>query len=255
MRNIVITGASGGLGAALAAAYAAPGVMLGLLGRDEARLQASAERCRQLGAHVIAGKIDVTDTGAMADWLNAFDSKYPIDLVIANAGISAGTGGGAETIEQIKHIFDVNVTGVMNTIHPVIDRMALRGHGHVAVVSSIAGFRGASTAPAYTTSKATVRVYGQALQGLLKPKGIDVSVICPGFIRTHMTDVNPFPMPFIMEADKAARIIQHGLARKKRLIVFPFIMGAMARLQNCLPDRLIEWIYSRVPAKPSEHSS
>jgi short-subunit dehydrogenase len=252
MRNIVITGASGGLGTALAATYAAPGMTLGLLGRDAARLQDTAEQCRKLGAQTVIGQIDVTDTDGMAKWLNEFDSAYPIDLIIANAGISAGTGGGAETLDQIKHIFGVNVTGVMNTIHPVIDRMVARGQGQVAIVSSIAGFRGASTAPAYTTSKATVRVYGQALQGLLQPKGITLSVICPGFIRTHMTDVNPFPMPFIMEADQAAQIIKRKLAQKKNLIVFPWIMGAMAKLQNLLPDRLVNWIYSCVPAKPSE---
>ena len=252
MRNIVITGASGGLGAALAAAYAAPGVTLGLLGRDTTRLQDTAEQCHKLGAQAMIAQIDVTDTDGMTTWLKEFDVTHPIDLVIANAGISAGTGGGAETLAQIKHIFDVNVTGVINTIHPVIDRIILRGQGQVALVSSIAGFRGASTAPTYTTSKAAVRVYGQALQGLLKPKGIHVSVICPGFIKTHMTDVNPFPMPFIMEADKAAQIIKRGLAQKKNLIVFPFIMGFMARLQNLLPDCLINWIYSRVPAKPSE---
>jgi short-subunit dehydrogenase len=250
-KTIVITGASSGLGAALALTYADHGVILGLIGRHTERLNHIAAQCQAKGATTIIGELDVTDSHAMSDWLNTFDQQHPVDIIIANAGISAGTGGGGESLAQVKKIFAINIDGVLNTIHPLIEPMKARKHGQIAIVSSIAGFRGSPTAPAYSTSKAAVRVYGQALQGLLTPHGLTVSVICPGFIRSPMTDVNSFPMPFIMDADKAAAIIMRGITKRQTLIVFPWIMGALARVQNALPDRWVNWLYSHVPAKKS----
>jgi short-subunit dehydrogenase len=251
-QNIVISGASSGLGTALALEYAASGITLGLIGRNAERLEAIAESCRAKGANVKMATLDVTDVPAVGQWLTEFDNAHSVDLCIANAGISAGTGGGSETHDQVSNIFSVNVNGVINTIHPVMERMIARGKGHLAIVSSIAGFRGSPTAPAYSASKAAVRIYGQALQGFLSPQGIDVSVICPGFIETPMTRVNPFPMPFIMSAEKAAGIIKSGLERRKTLIAFPWPMFLLAKLQNLLPDAWINRIYRAVPAKPSE---
>lgn len=251
-RNIIITGASSGLGAALALEYAAFGVVLGLVGRNADRLEAVATLCRDKGATVIHASMNVTDSDALATWISQFDSAYPVDLCIANAGISAGTGGGGESAAQIHHIFDVNVQGVINTIHPLIDPMKQRSKGQLAIVSSIAGFRGSPTAPAYSASKAAVRVYGQALRGHLDRSGVKVNVICPGFIKTAMTAVNRFPMPFIMDAEKAAKIIRGNLKKNKGLIAFPWPMALMARIQNLLPDALMNKIYNAVPAKPSE---
>ena len=251
-KNIIITGASSGLGAALALEYARPENVLGLIGRDMARLEAIARYCRQQGATVNVATIDVTDGLALAGWLNNFDRQHPIDLCIANAGVSAGTGGGGESVEQARHIFNVNVNGVINTITPVAECMKLRGKGQLSLVSSIAGFRGSPTAPAYSASKAAVRYYAQALRGEFSPHGVDVSVICPGFIKTPMTDVNPFPMPFIISAEKAARIIRRQLAKGKAKIIFPLPMALLARLQNLLPDTLMNRIYLSVPAKPAE---
>jgi short-subunit dehydrogenase len=250
MKNIVITGASSGLGAALALEYATSGVTLGLLGRNADRLESVAAQCRTKGANVVAGIIDVTDNAAIGIWLKEFDRNHAIDLCIANAGISAGTGGNGESLEQIHRIFDINITGVINTLHAVASEMTMRGYGQLAIVSSLAGFRGSPTAPAYSASKAAVRIYGQALQGSLAPHGVSVSVICPGFIKTPMTEVNPFPMPFIMAGDKAARIIKEGLARRKTLIAFPLPMLLLAKLQNFLPNAWVNRLYRSVPAKP-----
>lgn len=250
--NIIITGASSGLGKALALEYAANGVVLGLVGRDDERLDEVARECFERGASVMTAVIDVCDSEMLSSWLLEFDDQYPVDLCIANAGVSAGTGGGFEGLDQIHHLFNININGVANTLHPLTSRMIGRNKGHLAIVSSVAGFRGSPTAPAYSTSKAAVRVYGQALRGLLAPEGVNVSVICPGFIKTPMTKVNPFPMPFIMNSDKAARIIRRGLKRNKGLIVFPWQMAILARLQNMLPDALINRIYRSVPAKPAE---
>jgi short-subunit dehydrogenase len=252
LSNIVITGASSGLGHALALEYAAPHRVLGLIGRNETRLQQTAEQCRRQGATVLIGLVNVAQADDIVTWINAFDDQHPIDLCIANAGISAGTGGGGESLEQIHNIFNINVNGVVNTIHPACERMKQRGYGQLAIVSSIAGFRGSPTAPAYSASKATVRIYGQALRGNVGSQGIKVNVICPGFIRTPMTDVNRFPMPFIITAEKAAKYISKSLNKNKGLIVFPWPMALMARIQNMLPDALMNKIYNSVPAKPSE---
>lgn len=252
LRTVIITGASSGLGAALARAYAIPGAVLGLSGRDAGRLEVVARQCRDQGAIVHTQCVDVMDSVAMAAWLDAFDRDHPIDLCIANAGISAGTGGGGETLAQATRIFDVNLHGVLNTLHPVMELMLARGKGQLCIISSIAGFRGLPTAPAYSASKGAVRLYGQGLRAWLAPKGIRLSVVCPGFIRTPMTDVNPFPMPFMMSADKAAAYIRKNLARNKAQIVFPWPLALLSCLQNLLPEAVLARIYRKIPAKPMQ---
>lgn len=251
-KNILITGASSGLGAALAKAYATPGTVIGLTGRDAGRLEQVASVCRANGATVAVAVLDITDADAVADWVTAFNNAYPVDLCIANAGISAGTGGGDETMAQVKRIFDVNITGVLHTIHPTIDLMRRNGSGQIAIISSIAGWVGLPGAPAYGASKGAVRIYGQALRGLHAPHGIKINVVCPGFIRTPMTDVNTFPMPFLMEPDQAAHHIQQGLAANKGLIAFPWPQFAVVRLLSMLPDWFVIWFGKRLPAKPVE---
>jgi short-subunit dehydrogenase len=220
-RTILITGASSGIGEALAEAYAGPGITLVLTGRDQTRLDDVAARCRTRGAAVRSATVDVADRQGMADWLAVVDAATPIDLCIANAGISGGTGRSGETEEQARRFFAVNVDGVLNTIHPLIGPMTARGRGQLALVSSLAGFRGFPGAPAYCASKAAVKSYGESLRLTLRPTGIEVSVICPGFVRSRITQKNRFPMPFLMDADRAARIIRRGLERNKSRIAFP----------------------------------
>lgn len=248
-RSILITGATSGLGAALARAYAAPGVRLALTGRDPARLQVTADGCRALKAAVTSEVIDVRDRAALADWIAAVDAAAPLDLVIANAGVSAGTGGGGETHEQAQRIFAVNVDGVVNTVLPAVALMRRRGRGQVAVIASLAAFRGFPGAPAYCASKAAVRVWGEALRGELHAEGIGVSVICPGYVRTPMTAVNDFPMPFLMDAERAAAIIRRGLARNKARIAFPWPMYALVRLVAGLPLAITDPLLRRLPKK------
>ncbi len=254
--SILITGASSGLGAALAHAYAGPGQTLRLTGRDEARLAAVADACRDAGAAVDTAILDVTDTAAVAAWCHAMDDAHPIDLVIANAGISAGTGGGGESDGQARAIFATNVDGVLNTVHPVLNRMLDRPpgahpRGQIAVMSSLAGFVPASSAPAYCASKAAVRVYGESLRQAYAAQAIQVSTICPGYIRTPMTDVNDFPMPLLMEVDAAARRIRDGLANNRARIAFPWPLYAAARLYARLPDWATRALHHRLPAKRS----
>ncbi len=247
--NILITGGSSGLGAALAQAYAAPNVFLFLGGRDGARLDSVANLCRAKGARVEASLVNVTDAAAMAAWIEGCDQLSPLDLVIANAGLSAGTGGGEETAAQTKAIMDTNVQGVLNTIHPALALMKPRGRGQIALMASLAGFRGLAGAPAYCASKAAVRVYGESLRDELAPQGIKVNVICPGFVKTPMTGQNGFPMPFLMEADKAARIMKRGLERNKARITFPWLLAALVWLLAALSPNLTDGLLRHLPRK------
>ena len=247
--TLLITGASSGIGEALAHAYAAPGIHLFLTGRDETRLQAVAEACQASGAVATTALVDVADRQAMTDWTAEIESRRPLDLVIANAGISAGTGDGEESEDQARRIFAVNLDGVVNTVMPAIAFMRRRQRGQIAIMSSLAGFRGFPGAPAYCASKAAARVWGESLRGHLAPSGIAVSVICPGFVKSRMTAVNPFPMPFLMETEDAARIIRRGLERGRARIAFPWPLAAAIWLLSALPPGLTDGAMRRLPEK------
>ena len=248
-RHSLITGASSGIGAALVDVYAAQGVRLSLQGRDIERLNRVAEKAERRGAVVTIKVIDVTDAEGMKAWVESCDALQPLDLVIANAGISGGTFGGEESEAQTRAIFAINVTGVLNTVLPAVPLMTAREGGQIALMSSLAGFRGMAAAPAYGASKAAVRLYGEGLRGALRPKGIGVSVICPGFVTTPMTAHNPFFMPFLMAASQAARIIRRGLAEDRARIAFPWAMAALVRLFAALPQDLLDSWLARVPGK------
>ncbi|MBI3507767.1 MAG: SDR family NAD(P)-dependent oxidoreductase, partial [Proteobacteria bacterium] len=161
-RSILVTGGSSGLGEAVARALARPGVSLALTGRDAGRLAGVAEACRLQGAAVEHAIVDVRDRAAMAGFIARIDAWRPLELVFANAGISAGTQGGPEDADQTKAILAVNVDGVVHTVQPALDAMSRRGTGQIALLSSLAGFRGLPGAPAYCASKAAVRVWGEA---------------------------------------------------------------------------------------------
>ncbi len=248
-RHILITGGSSGIGKALALEYAAPGIRLTLTGRDAERLSDTAKSCESMGAEVATKVIDVADRFAMADWLTKQDDAYPLDLVIANAGVSMGTSSEKDNDEKVRDIFAVNLAGVLNTIHPLIDRMKERGKGQIALVASIAAFRGLPGSPAYTASKAAVKAYGEGLRPRLARHGISLSVVLPGFVRSRITDQNTFPMPFFMEADKAARIIHKGLAKNKARIAFPWPTHFSMWLLSALPAAWSDILLSKSPEK------
>ncbi len=252
-RSIVITGASSGIGEALARHYAASDVALALTGRDAARLAAVADACRERGADVRSRLVDTTDREAMAAWLAEIDAAKPIDLLIANAGISGGTGGTGEALGesagQTRRIFAVNLDGVLNSVLPVLPPMRARRRGQIALMSSLAAFRGFPGAPAYCASKAAVRVWGEALRGELQADGVEVSVICPGFVVSRMTAVNRFRMPLLMSAERAAAVIARGLARNRARIAFPLPMYVGSWLLGALPPWLTAPLLRRLPKK------
>ena len=257
-RNVVlVTGASSGIGQALALDCAAPGRLLHLSGRDGSRLAETEAACVSRGAVVRTRVLDVADRGAMQDWIG---NAGPLDLVLACAGISGGpvpaAGGRAaqEDPEQVRRILATNLDGVVNTVLPavaVLEQQPLENgvRGRIAAIASVAGFVSFPTAPTYCASKAAVDRWMVATGANLAPAGILLSSVACGFVRSRMTDKNDFPMPGLMDADEAARLILRGMAAGRRRIVFPWWMAAGARVMDLLPVRVTEAILSRQPPK------
>ena len=250
-KHIVITGASSGIGAAMARAYAAPGITLGLIARRAPLLAELAQTCRAKGAQVWVESADVTSRDAMREILQRHDDELPVDLLVANAGISGGTFGGGESETQARAIFATNLEGVLNSLHPLLPRMKQRRSGQIAIMASLAGFRGFPSAPAYCASKAAVRLYGEGLRVESAPFGVEVNVICPGYIETPMTDVNDFPMPFLMKVEQGAAIIMEGLRKNRARIAFPWPMAAMVWLLAALPPSWVDPLLQKLPKKAS----
>lgn len=251
MKRILITGASSGLGAELARVYARPGVELFLIARRQDKLEAVGMACRAQGAQVRTFILDVRDYEAMKITLTRLDEEAPLDLVVANAGISGGSSGlgPSGSYEQDSTIFDVNVNGVLNTLHPVLARMVERRAGQIAIISSLAGFLAVPGAPAYAASKAAVRFYGEALAIKLRPHNVFVTVVCPGFVRSEMTDANDFKMPFMMDTRKAANYIAKGITIRKACICFPFPAVMTLSIVRMLPSAVKNYIYTLLPEK------
>ena len=251
-KTILITGASSGIGKALAMLYADQGVTLLLTGRNEGRLREVENLCFQKGALVETSVLCVTNRPVFEEKILDWDSRLPINMLISNAGISGGTGDASRSDARFREIMDTNLDGMFNTVNPLIPRMISRKSGHIVLMSSMAGFRGMPNAPAYSVSKVAVRAYGDALRPLLKQKGITVSTIFPGFVKTPLTDVNGFHMPFLMEVDRAAEIIRRGLDAKKASIAFPRRMHALCWLLGVMPRFIGDEILSRAPKKEQE---
>jgi len=247
-RSILITGASSGIGAALARAYAAPRTHLALCGRDAARLAAVADFCRDRGAEVMEACLDVTEAAAVAAWIVNVDRTSPLELVIANAGIQGGLwrDGAGETLGELHRVMEVNFGGVSNTVHPVLPAMRRRRRGQVALISSLAALRGIPFSPGYCASKAAIKIYSEALRSWLAPEGIDVSVVLPGFVETRLSDTVSGPKPLILSPERAAGIIRRGLAKGRRQIAFPFPLYLGMQLMRALPAGLVDQILRRV---------
>jgi short-subunit dehydrogenase len=243
-RTLVITGASSGIGRALALHYASDGAMLGLIGRDKARLQAVADECTKRGAKVKITVLDVCDRTKMTQWLEEFDRSTPVDLVIANAGLMTGTppGGDIENSQAGYDVIETNVLGVLNTVQPLLPRMVGRRSGQIAILSSLSAFIALPDSPSYCASKAAVLAYGRSLRALLAPCGIGVSVICPGYVTTPMMLREAGSKPLVVSAERAVGIISSGLRSNRAVIAFPTFLVWAIRLHNMLPD----WLQRRI---------
>jgi len=249
MKHVLITGASSGIGEAVALEYAGPDIRLSLSGRNETRLKDVAHKCFEKGARVDTRVLDVIDRAAMTRWLKEMDDNQEIDLIIANAGISGGSSGADDWEEATRDIFAVNLAGTLNTILPMIPVMVSRGRGQIALMSSLAGFRGLASSPAYSASKVAVKAYGEALRMRYQNSGLKVNVICPGFVESRITQQNTFKMPMLMTGKNAARVIRKGLSKNKAIVTFPWPMALATRFFAALPLWVVEALSKYMPTK------
>ncbi len=235
--RILITGATSAIGAALADAYAQPGVKLYLHGRNEEKLAGAAECCRVKGAEVWTQRLDVRDFVGLQNWLGMLE---PLDLVIVNAGMNThiGPAGEPESWDAVEALLDVNLKAAMAIVQAVTPAMRARGRGQIALVSSLAAYFGLPVTPAYCASKAGLKAYGEALRGWLGPEGIRVNVVMPGYVTSPMCDAMPGPKPFLWSPQRAAKVIRKGLEHDRARISFPFPLNLGTWFLAILPADL-----------------
>lgn len=238
--TVLITGGSSGIGRALALHYAAQDTVIGLLGRDQARLQAVAGDCAGKGATVSHAVIDVRDRAAMRAWIEDFDRHHATDLLVANAGVMGGVPPGArlEPADFAYELMGANVQGVLNTVQPLLEPMMARRKGQIALIGSLAGFNALPDAPSYCASKAAIITYGLSLREALRGTNVRVNVVCPGYVSTPMTEQLSGWKPGEISAEDAARRIARGLEQNRAIIAFPFILAALSRVGGIVPDWL-----------------
>ena len=248
-QRVVISGASSGLGLALARHYLKQGAMVGVLARRADCLQ---DLSQQFPQQVYCYPLDVRDSAAVQAAAQSFIAHTGVpDIVIANAGISVGTlTEYADDIDVFQQVMDINMLGVIKTFQPFLVPMREAGQGLLVGIASVAGFRGLPGASAYSASKAALISYMESLRVELRGSGVRVVTICPGYIKTPMTAINPYPMPFILPADEAARRIARAIASGKSFAVVPWQMGLVGRVLKLLPNWLYDFVFSRAPRKP-----
>lgn len=242
--SIVITGASSGIGEALARHYASPDSVLGLVSRRAAGTG--------LPGTIVAYPVDVTDVAALGRAAADFVARYGApDLVIANAGVGVGTHSDEiADIEKLRRVLDVNLTGLAATLAAFAPAMRKAGRGTLAGIASVAGFRGLAGNGAYCASKAGAITWLESLRTELYGTGVAVVCICPGYIDTPMTRVNRYRMPFLLPPDEAARRIARAIAARRRVAVIPWQMAAVSVLLRAMPGWLYDRLAARAPRKP-----
>ncbi|AJX33736.1 SDR family oxidoreductase [Burkholderia oklahomensis] len=247
--KVFITGASSGLGLALAAEYARQGATLGLVARRADALAEFAQRFPK--ATISIYPADVRDADALALAAARFVSAHGCpDVVIANAGISKGAITGEGDLAAFREIMDVNYYGMVATFEPFIAPMTAARRGTLVGVASVAGVRGLPGSGAYSASKSAAIKYLEALRVELRPAQVAVVTIAPGYIRTPMTEHNPYPMPFLMDADRFAKRAALAIAQKAAFRVIPWQMGVVAKLLHVMPRWLYDRLFEKAPRKP-----
>jgi len=249
IQSVFITGASTGIGAALARHYAAPGRLLGLLARREALLLEVAEVCRRQGAEVSIYPVDVTDANVVAAVGEAFLARAGrVDLVIANAGISLRDEESESEADLAWRVMAVNFLGVVHTLSSFVPAMKKNGSGSLVAISSVAGFRGLPDAGAYCASKAAVMVWMESLRVRLRGR-VNVMTMCPGYVATPMTETNAFPMPWLLSAERAATLVARAIERKRLVYTFPWQMKLLMGFVRVLPPWLFDPILAAAQSR------
>ena len=238
----VITGASSGIGWALARALAAEGCKVGLVARRRPQLEALAGEISKAGGTAAFAPADVADREQILTAIRDVAARLgPVDLLVANAGVGAPTVLEPFNVGDIEKMFRVNVFGVVYAIEAVLPEMLRRGRGHLAAISSLGSYKGLPGESGYCASKAAVNVFMEGLRIQLRGRGIAVTTVCPGFILTPMTEINKFHMPWLLQPDEAARRIVRALARRRKVYNFPWQTSLLMKLTAWLPD----WIVAR----------
>jgi short-subunit dehydrogenase len=248
--NVFITGASSGIGAALAREYAKGGAQLGLFARRIEALASLAASLAPVTPAIYAG--DVRDAAALSAAASDFERRFGVaDVVIASAGISRGTlSDHPEDNATFCAIMDTNVVGMLYTFQPFLPTMLAARKGKLVGIASVAGFRGLPGAGAYCASKAAAISYLESLRVELHDSGLQVITICPGYVATPMTEANPYRMPFLLPADKAARLIARAIARGRSFYVLPWQMAWIGRLLSIVPRPAYDRAFARAKRKP-----
>jgi len=249
IRSVVISGVTSGIGLALARHYLKQGAVVAGFARRAEMLQALAA---EFPNKVFCYTLDVRDAVAIQIAAKDFITRAGIpDVVIANAGVSRGTlTEYAEDIDAFQQVMDINVLGMVKTFQPFLAAMRESKKGTLVGIASVAGFRGLPGASAYSASKAAAISYLESLRVELRGSGVEVVTICPGYIKTPMTDVNPYPMPFILDADDAAARMVGAIEQGCSFTVIPWQMGLVGRAMKLLPNWLYDLILKRAPYKP-----
>src|SRR3989338_1974722 len=247
--KVVISGASGGLGRALARHYLERGAIVAAFARRGKLLQVLAA---EFPDQVYCYALDVRDSPAVQHAANDFIARAGCpDVVIANAGVSTGTlTEYAEDLDAFQQVMDINVLGMVKTFQPFIAAMRTARQGTLVGIASVAGFRGLPGAGAYSASKAAAISYLESLRVELRGSGVKVVTICPGYIETQMTALNPYPMPFMLDAGEAARCIARAIERQTAFTVIPWQMGLAGRMLRLLPRWLYDRLFAHAPHKP-----
>jgi NADP-dependent 3-hydroxy acid dehydrogenase YdfG len=246
-QTVFLTGASSGIGEGMALALARRGAVLGLVARRREMLEDLAERCEKAGGTARVFAVDVTDAAAIGDAARSFREEYGhFDVLIANAGIGGNDDKTREyDPEAVKNVVDINLLGAVNAVHAVVADMIERGSGQLVAISSLAGIRGLPKSAAYSASKAGMTAFFESVRLDLADKGVSVTIIQPGFIKTPLTSGRHNKMPFLMELDDAIPHFINAIEKRKRFAAFPWPLATLVRAGKFFPS----WLYDRIAGR------
>lgn len=255
-RCVLITGATGAIGGALAKAYANQHTHLVLHGRQQEVLLALADTCREQGAQVTTASVNLTDDAALAQWLHALCAEHLPDIVIANAGKNTHppVSGSLEPWDDVQALLDINLKTPIAMAQHLVPAMQARGSGQLVFISSLAGWHGLPSTPTYSASKAGIKAYGEGLRGLLAPHGIGVTVIMPGYVTSPMCNAMPGPKPFEWPPERAAKVIKRAIEANRARISFPFPLNFGTWWLAVLPAGVSQWLIKRLGFDHIDHS-